>query len=175
MSFEFSKIFESPSWNVIGSLGAAAAALAAFGAIRQSNKQLKIEQTPYVTLDHILRQENRFGFAIKNIGKGPAVHVTFSISDKTSNRNEAFFSDDQPHSANLRSSEESHYWMVDNNVLERLSLKGGFAFLYIFFEDQANNLFRTRVKIKKIIKSGGIIEYTVMENQFEELKEKGEK
>lgn len=132
-------------------------------------QQLKIEQTPYVVLDHIRKHENRFGFAIKNIGRGPAVSVTFSKSDNISIRNEPFFSNDQPHSVNLMSQEESHYWVVDNNVLENLHFENSFANLNIFFENQFSIWFRTKVKIKSIIKSGGVVEYTVMENQFEEL------
>lgn len=134
-------------------------------------QQFVIGQTPYVVLDHIIKSENRFGFAYKNIGKGSAVSVTFSKNEDISSRNNAFFSNDQPHSTNLRSEEESHYWYVDNYVLENLSFSSeDFAFLYIFYESQSNIVFRTKIKIKKIIKSGGIIEYIVMENQFEDLR-----
>lgn len=161
------------SWiELIGATGAIAAAGAAWFTIQQSNKQLKIEQTPYVTLDHIKRIENRYGLAIKNIGRGPAVNITFSKSLNKSCRNEPFFSNDQPHSANLMSPEESHYWMVDGNILDNLKVMENFSYVYLYFESQSKVIFRTKVKIKKIINNKGDGEYIVMENQYEELKGK---
>lgn len=148
----------------LGAVGAITASVAAWFAIRQSNKQLKIEQTPYVVLDHIIREGDRYGFAIKNIGRGPAVHITFSISDKKSRRNDAFFSNDQQHSANFYPFEESHYWFVDGNVIDNLKHDNDFASLYIFFNNQSDETFMTKVKIKRIIKSGGNVTYVVMEN-----------
>lgn len=158
--------------ELIGALGAISASVAAWFAIRQSNKQLKIEQTPYVILDHIVRENNRYGFSIKNIGKGSAISITLSKDNELYKRNAAFFSNDQPHSANMMPQEESHYWMVDGHVLDNLKHVDSFAYLYIFFESQSNNLFITNVKIKRIVKSGGNVGYVVMENKFEDLKRK---
>ena len=158
--------------ELVGAVGAITASVAAWFAIRQSNKQLKIEQTPYVTLDHIKRIENRYGFAIKNIGRGPAINITFCKSLDTSTRNEPFFSNDQPHSANLMSPEESHCWMVDGNILDNMEVIDNFSYIYIYFESQSRSMFRTKVKIKKIVNNGGDGGYVVMENQFEELKGK---
>jgi len=166
------KSFNTGSFNIntlielgasIGSLGAA---LFAWQALRQSNKQKKIEQTPYIVLDHIRKVGDRFGFAVKNIGKGPAVDITFSLEKNISSRNNAFFSDDQPHSANFRSMEESHYWKTDPGNLDKLIFKNGFASLYIFFDDQSLQTYRTKVKIKKVGKAPNH-KYIVMENLFE--------
>ncbi len=158
--------------ELLGAIGAIAASIAAWFAIRQSNKQLEIEQTPYVALDHIKRDQSRYGFSIRNIGKGSAVSVTFSTSDKISKRNSAFFSDDQPHSANLTPSEISQYWMVDGNVLDSLKVTDNFSYIYIFFESQSNRIFQTKVKIKKTIDKKGDAAYVVMENQVIEVKGK---
>lgn len=119
--------------ELVGSIGTFVAAVFAGFALRQSNKQLRIEQIPHVVLDHIVRESSRYGFATKNIGRGPAVHVTFSTGDDISKRNNAFFSNDQPHSANFYPFEESHYWYVDGNVLDSLKHKNDYAYLYIFY------------------------------------------
>lgn len=160
----------SPWIESLGAVGTIGAAIAAWFAINLSNKRLKIEQTPYIVLDHIKRIDERldyrFGFAVKNIGRGPAINITFSVNKDFSRRNDAFFSDDQPHSANFTSMEVSYYWEVDANRLDNLIFKRGFAFLYIFFEDQASSLFRTKVKVKKI-GTASTLKYIVMENQFE--------
>ncbi len=155
--------------SLIGSIGTFAAAVFAGFALHQSNKQLRIEQTPHVVLDHIIRESNRYGFAIKNIGRGPAVHITFNTSDDISKRNNAFFSNDQPHSANFYPFEESHYWYVDGNVLDGLKYKNDYAYLYIFYNSQSNELFITKVKIKRIAKEGNNVAYVVMENQFNKI------
>lgn len=147
----------------VSAIGTFVAAVFAGLALRQSNKQLKIEQTPYIVLDHIRKVGDRFGFAVKNIGRGSAINITFSIEENISSRNDAFFSDDQPHSANFRSMEESHYWKTDASRLDNLIFKNGFAFLYIFFEDQSFSPYRTKVKIKSIGKRPNH-KYIVMEN-----------
>lgn len=168
----------NPSFNlkslieVVSAIATVFAASAAWFAIRQSNKRLEIEQTPYVVLDHIKRESSRYGFAIKNIGRGPAVHITFSTSDDIFKRNNAFFSNDQPHSANFYPFEESHYWYVDGNVLDNLKHKNDYAYLYVFYSSQFNSPFMTKVKIKRIVKDGNNVAYVVMENRFEELKGK---
>lgn len=156
--------------ELMGSIGTFAAAFFAWFALRQSNKQLRIEQTPHVVLDHIVRESSRYGFAVKNIGRGSAVHITFRISDDISKRNNAFFSNDQQHSANFYPFEESHYWYVDGNVLDDLKHKSGYAYLYIFYNSQSNSLFMTKVKIKRIVKEGNNVVYVVMENKFKEIK-----
>lgn len=167
--FHSEPVFNNPI-ELLSTFGSVAAAVAAWIALRQSNKKLEIEQTPYVVLDHIrFIDSTKFGFSIKNVG-GPALRVTFSEKGNIDNRNDAFFSDDQPHSANLRTAEESHYWKVDSVVLEELSFESGYAYLYCFFEDQAGSLFRTKVKIKKISKDDGSIRYIVMENEVNKLK-----
>lgn len=157
-------------WSALGSIGTLIATFLAFRAIQQSNKHLEIEQTPHVVLDHIIREGSRYGFAIKNIGRGPAVHITFSTSGDMSKRNNAFFSNDQSHSANFYPFEESHYWYVDGNVLDGLKHKNDYAYLYIFCNSQSNAVFRTKVKIKRIIKEGNNVAYVVMENKFKEIK-----
>ncbi len=152
--------------GTVSAIGTFVAAVFAGLALRQSNKQLKIEQTPYIVLDHIRRVGNRFGFAVKNIGRGSAINITFSVSKDILNRNEAFFSNDQPHSANFKSMEESHYWKTDARTLNNLVFKKDYAFLYIFFEDQSGKSYKTMVKIKKI----GTVpnhKFIVMKNQLE--------
>ena len=163
--------YDLPLWEVGVAVGTISAAYYAYAAIREANRRLAIEQTPHVVLDHIIRKSNRYGFAIKNIGRGPAVHITFSTSDAISKRNNAFFSNDQPHSANFYPFEESHYWYVDGNVLDSLKHKNDYAHLYIFYENQSNVLFMTKVKIKRIIKEGNNVAYIVMENKFERTNE----
>jgi hypothetical protein len=157
-SFDIRTLIES-----ISAIGTFIAAVFAGLALRQSNKQLKIEQTPYMVLDHIVRDGNRYGFATKNVGRGPAVNITFNKSDKMSKRNDAFFSNDQQHSANFYPFEESHYWYVDGNVIDKLKHDNDYAFLYIFYNNQSDETFMTKVKIKRI-KPGGNVAYVVMEN-----------
>ena len=165
--------YDVPFWSMLSSLGTIVALTAAWFAIRQSNKQLEIEQTPHVILDHIKRIGHRYGFAVKNVGRGPAVHIIFSRNGDATSRNEGFFSNDQNHSANFFPSEESHYWMVDENTLDELKHdENGFTHLYIFFEGQSNILYKTVVKIKRITDKNKNSAYVVMENKFCELKGK---
>lgn len=153
--------------ELVGSLGTFVAAVFAGLALRQSNKQLKIEQTPYIVLDRIkrVRVGETFGFTVKNIGRGSAINVTFSIKRDFLSRNGAFFSNDQTHSKNFSSMEEISNWKVDYSRLDSLTIKNGFTYLYIFFEDQSRKLYRTKVKIKKI-GTPPDHKYIVMENNI---------
>lgn len=161
--------YDLPIWEVAVAFGTIAAAYFAYTAILESNKRLKIEQTPHVVLDCIIRENNRYGFVIKNIGRGPAVHITFSTGDDISKRNNGFFSNDQPHSANFYPFEKSHDWYVDGRVLDDLKHEHDYAYLYIFYSSQYDALFMTKVKIKRILKEDNDVTYVVMENKVEEL------
>lgn len=156
--------------ELIGAVGAIAAAGAAWFAIRHSSKQLNIEQTPYVVLDKIHRN-NGYEFIVKNIGRGPAINITCCESKNEKDRNNGFFSDDQPHSVNLESSGKSEPWHVDGERIDNLERhEDTFSFVYIFFESQSNALYRTTAKIKRSKSSE--TKYTVMTNEFEKIGER---
>ncbi len=61
-NFDWKLIIEA-----VGAAGTFTAALFAGLTLHRSNEQLKVEQTPYIVLDHIRRVGDRFGFAVKNI------------------------------------------------------------------------------------------------------------
>lgn len=159
------------SWIVLQSIGTIAAVLVAILAIRQSNKHLKVEQTPYVVVEQIGKKASLVEISIKNIGRGPALHVTCSKSDDPKKRNESFFRDTQPHSVNLASGEKHSEWIVDRNVFDDLNSDSeNYKHLFVFCEGQLGILYRTDVKIKDIEEERGSKCYVVMENKIQEIK-----
>lgn len=159
------------SWIVLQSIGTIAAVLVAIFAIRQSNKHLKVEQTPYAVVEHVEKKASSVEITVKNVGKGPALHVTCSKSDDSKNRNEPFFRDTQPHSVNLASGEKQSEWIVDRNVFDDLNSDSeNYKHLFVFYEGQLGILYRTDVKIKDIEEERGSKCYVVMENKIEEIK-----
>lgn len=159
-------------WVILESIGTIAAVIVALFAIRQSNKHLKVEQTPYAVVEHIEKKTSLVEISIKNVGKGPALHVTCSKSDDPKNRNEHFFRDTQPHSINLASGESWLNWIVDREVFNDLTTDGeGYIHFFVFCESQLNILYKTDVKIKDIEEERGASCYVVMENKVEDVEE----
>lgn len=157
-------------WGILESIVGIAAVIVALFAIRQSNKHLKTEQTPYVVVEHIEKKPSSVEISIKNVGKGPALHVTCSKSDDRKNRNKAFFRNTQSHSVNLDSGGSQLDWIVDRNIFNDLITDSeGFKHLFVFCESQLNILYRTNVKIKDIEEERGASCYVTMENKIEEL------
>lgn len=154
----------------ITAFGTVAAVIVAWLAFRQSNKHLRIEQTPYVVVDNIEKKPSLVEISIKNVGRGPALHITCSKSDDPKKRNDAFFRNTQPHSANLSGGDGKETWIVDRNVFDNLSKDdGGFKHFFVFCESQLNTVYRTDVKIKDFNEDRGTNAYVIMENKIEEL------
>lgn len=173
----FDLIFESncpdfydlPIWEVAVAFGTLATAYFAFAAIRESNKRLKIEQTPYVVVQHVEKKPSMVEISIKNVGRGPALHVTCSNSDKFGDRNLPFFLNKEPHSVNLASGDTHDNWITERQTFEKLASSEGFKHFYLYYESQLHVLYRTYVKIKDVSEDRGDNLYVIMENRVEEL------
>ena len=180
-------------WEVAVAFGTVAAAYFAYAAIRESNKRLEIEQTPHVVLkDRIStagsgKDEQLHIISLKNIGKGSAVKITAS-SDPEGKI--SIIEGSNPHSIDLASGEYHNNWAIDEgqvvkglakqdkkiesvirDVPDEAKLKDNekdnadFC-LFIWYENQAGNRYRTVVKIRH---SGYF--FKVMENKFEKIDE----
>jgi hypothetical protein len=152
--------------------------------IFEYRKQLKIEQEPYV----IIQDKIYFGRAnhpeslqpndylllrIKNIGRGPAIRITVSLS--LTDHNLALFENNQPHSYDLGSGDSKIDWKIDrhnldvffeqnlNTTIEQLATNIE-VYLYIFFKDQLGNEYLVRTKFLKSSDSSGMY-LKVMENE----------
>lgn len=188
--------YDLPIWEVAVATGTIAAAYFAYAAIRESNKRLEVEQTPYVVLkDRIFtagsgKDEHLDLISLKNIGKGSAVKITAS-SDPEGQI--SIIEGSNPHSIDLASGDYHNNWAIDEGqVVKGLAKQGkkiksvikdvpneanleddekdnADFYLFIWYENQAGNRYRTVVQIRH---SGYF--FKVMENKFEKVDEERE-
>lgn len=169
------------------------AAYYAYAAIREANKRLEIEQTPYVVLKERVytagsgKSEHLHIISLKNVGRGSAVRI---IATADPEGEISIIEGSNPHSIDLALTEYHNNWAIDEQrVVEGLAKQGKRVKsvvtdipdenslndsqkhradfnLYIWYEDQRGNKYRTVVKIRH---SGYF--FKVMENKFERTNE----
>ena len=184
-------IFNKDSLDILVSIGTLASAFFAFKALKQTSKQLKIEQTPYVVLkDRITTADpdNRIHIAqLKNLGKGSA----FNIRLTTDPQGEISIVDgSNPHSIDLSSSEVNNGWALDegqaikglneqginikksiiNEIPDENSInkesdkqKSNFS-IFIWYKDQMGSRYKTQTVVRH---SGHFLK--IMENIFSKI------
>jgi len=156
----------SVNWTaVVEAVSTVAAAVASFVAarlayltLRQLKTQLETEQEPFIVArDDISLQENNYKIKLKNVGRGPALHITGCRTSNEKERNDAFFMNDQSHSKNLcannADSEGEKQWRVDKPTIDSLKEHKEnneiYKYFYFFYESQLGSVYYTKVKIKK--------------------------
>lgn len=174
-------------WNILVSIGTLASAFFAYKALKQTSKQLTIEQTPYVVLkDRIVTAEpdNRIHVAmLKNLGKGSAFNVRLTTDPEG---NISIIEGSNPHSIDLSSSEVNNGWALDegqaikglnkqglnikksvfneipdeNKLKEQEKNRADFS-IYVWYKDQMGNNYRTEAVIRH---SGHFLK--IMNNTF---------
>lgn len=190
--------YDLPFWEVTVSVGTIATAYFAFAAIKQaikeskqaakqSNKQLEIEQTPYVVLrDRIttVTGGHVHTMSLANIGRGMAANVTASTDPSG---NISIIDGSNPHSIDFASGGVNSGWALDDgqfirglaqqgikiksNVLADIPDENGLAvkdkdkadfYVYLRYQDQIGHTYITRTKIRH---SGSFLK--VMENKVQ--------
>lgn len=179
------KYYDFPLWNfltVVGTMSAVAVALYASNkSSKYVEKQLEIEQKPYVIIkEGVLLPKigspsdpREYLLNLKNIGRGPAFRVTVSTSKR--DKDKPLFKDvEEPHSCDLGSNDEKTGWKIDSHNLELLiyekyNLNMGEINsshpldLYIFFKDQLKKEYTVETKLQ-MAGSGNFLK--VMENKL---------
>ena len=159
--------YDIPFWSlleVFGTIsGVFVTGFAAVNAIRQSNKQLSIEQEPYVVADGSISlvetEINRV--TLKNVGRGSALRITCSTDEK--DRDKAFFENTESHSYYLPSNNQvKSLASVDSISQIKTNKKDEACYFYIFYEDQMGKSYKTEVKMKLPDEEGK--KFVVMEN-----------
>jgi hypothetical protein len=190
LSLLLERISSSRFWDMGVSIGTLLAAFFAFRAVRQTSKQLEIEQTPYIVMSDRISTaaEGRMHtISLKNIGRGSAINVTVT-SDPEGKI--SIIEGTNPHSINLSSAEPHNGWAIDESrVIEGLKIQGieikksisqelpdennakneneikkSDFFIYIWYKNQYGHRYKTEAKMRH---SGPF--FKVMENNFKKL------
>ena len=165
--------YDLPIWEVAVSFGTLAVVYFAYAAIDQSNRQMEVEQTPYVTMkDRIVATgEGRLHvISLKNVGRGMAVNLraTADPDGKIS-----MIEGSNPYSIDLGSGEYNNSWAIDegqvikglqaqgktvqNSVINEIPDEAGLQeeekdksefSLYYWYEDQIGHKYKTETKIR---------------------------
>lgn len=165
--------YDLPIWEVSVTMGTLSAAYYAYAGIREANKRLEIEQSPYLVIkDRIYTAgptDRLHLISLKNIGKGRAINIKatadpeglISIIDGTN-----------PHSIDLNSGEPHLGWAIDeqrvvegllkqgkkvtcvandipdeNALSEEQKVQADF-YLYLWYEDQLGNGYKTETTFR---------------------------
>lgn len=182
--------YDLPIWGLftaVGTISAVVVALyASYKSTQHVERQLKIEQEPYVVAKNGIsiegidgpstdRKKDYLKLSLKNIGRGPAIRIT--VTGMLNDPNKSLFEDKKdPHSYDLGSNDEKIDWKIDENNLKELVKKrynieitqlnkDQPIYLYIFFSDQLNKNYQTKVKL---FRSGSGDFLKVMENKKDE-------
>lgn len=117
--------YDLPIWEVATSVGSIGAIYFAYLAIIQSNKQLEIEQSPYVVMnDRIITNAKNVlhNISLKNIGKGMAKSI---ISTADPEGKISIIEGSNPHSIDLGSNQPYTTWAIDEGkVIKGLNKQG---------------------------------------------------
>ena len=171
-------VIRSIGWNGLEAIGTLLAFFAAIWAINESNKQsqkaleriekqLEIEQEPYVVVKNPITIGDNFLYLnVKNVGRGPALSVVGGTRPK--DINQSFFSDTEPHAEYLSAGEgREEAWKVDLSRLgEMQAVEEGeskYPIFYLFYKSQLGRWYQTLVKVRELGESN----YKVMENNRE--------
>lgn len=162
----------SEIWNALTAIGTITTSVVAvyFGTAgsRQTSRQLKIEQEPYVVAEKTITSAT-WSLQIKNIGRGPALRVT--VSSSTSDKDKPLFEAAEPHSCDLASKESIDNWRLDERNLKMQLCSGNkntefevgkHYNLYIHYSDQLDNRYLTKITFEYLNVGGAHLK--VMEN-----------
>lgn len=165
-----SNIITRIGWNGLEAISAILAFIATLLVIiqskRQFNKQLETEQEPFIAIaDPLILRKNRrkvgniktnnnyveqYEFAVKNVGRGPAIRIIGSIGQNENNN--AFFADEYPHSYELSPGEKVET-RIDKFRIKEMSSRNingeENRYFYLFYLDQLKKKYITKVTIKK--------------------------
>jgi len=141
--------------------------------LRLLRKQLEKEQEPFVVVRDDVSPKNKnqesYYIKLKNVGRGPALNITGCTTANIDKRNDAFFTEGQPHSkhfsANNADSEKNEKnWLIDKSVVDSLEeLKNNdeiYKIFYLFYESQLGTVYYTEIKMKK-----NLNKFVVMDNK----------
>lgn len=165
--------YDLPIWEVSVTIGTMSAAYYAYAGIREANKRLEIEQSPYLVMqDRILTAgpTNRLHIiSLKNIGKGRAINIT-ATADPVGKI--SIIDGSNPHSIDLNSGESYRNWAIDEqrvieglvgqgkqitNVMDDIpdenSLSGELKqqsdfYLFLWYEDQLGKRYKTETTFR---------------------------
>lgn len=169
--------YDIPFWSVVEVIGVIGSVIIAFIAVNQSNEnlsqQLEIEQTPYVVgkgaiFDNTASNSQvtylQHCLYLKNIGRGMAKNITLSIvEDWVQDKRQPLFSALESHSIDLGSNQDSEPWLIHIPHLENaIKDKGGNFCIYIYYEDQLGNNYKTKLHLCRVSDR-----YKVMSNTVE--------
>jgi len=154
-------------WTAAGSIATAAAFYATYKMLLELKKQVELEQEPYVVVKSpIVIKGNFLHLNVKNVGRGPALSVVGGTKPK--DRNQAFFSDSEPHAEYFSAGKGHKDWKVDYGRLgEMQTIKEGsleYPVFYLFYKSQLGCWYQTLVKIRELEDKD---KYKVMENSRE--------
>lgn len=182
--------YDLPFWEVSVTIGTLLTAYLALQSIRESNRRLVIEQTPFVVLyDRILTagtNNHLHLLQVKNIGRGAAIGITATADPEGKY---SIIEGTHPHSLDLGAGGVNNSWAVDEQrVIQGLSgsqsinitsvmggipdehtltegekERAGFK-LYLHYYDQLNLEYRTET----IIRHSSVF-LKIMENKVTEL------
>lgn len=124
--------YDLPLWEVGAAVGTILAALAAYAAIKQSSKQLEIEQTPHVVLQDHIGTTNDYSahemrtrvhtIKVKNVGRGSAIHISVTADPEGEI---SIIEGSNPHTINLAAKEYNNSWAIDETqVIKGLEKQG---------------------------------------------------
>lgn len=166
--------YDMPIWEAGVAVGTLSAAYYAYAGIRESNKRLQIEQSPHVVFnDRIVTAaplNTLHVISIKNAGKGRAINITATADSKGSI---SIIEGSNANSVTLRDGEHNTSWAIDEDqVLKGLNKEGrrlgspiieslpdeaelsenekdmSDLILYLWYEDQIGNKYRTTGKFR---------------------------
>jgi hypothetical protein len=138
-------------WDVAIAVGTILAAYFAYKAINQSNKQLEVEQEPYVVVNSSINliSNGRHMITLKNVGRGSALRITCSVDKE--DKDKPFFETTESHSYNLSMNDhitaQANDSVIDKIKQNIVNNKDGF---YIFYKSQLGKAYITKVKLKEI-------------------------
>lgn len=186
--------YDLPIWEVFVTFGTILTAIIALKAINQSNKQMELEQTPYVVLkDGVVTAPSTqkpkgklHSVSIKNVGKGSSYNIRLTADPKGQI---SIIEGSNPNSIDLGISESYTTWAIDEecvikgfkeqnitishsvmnelpneNDLEAKDLEKADFKFYIWYEDNMGRRYKTTTTVRY---SGLFLK--IMNNKFEKI------
>jgi hypothetical protein len=119
------RYYDVSIWELLVAIGTISAAYFAYQAVKDSNRRLEIEQSPYLVFNEriITNAHNQLHvIMIKNVGRGSAIRVT-ATSDPEGKI--SIIDGSNPHSIDLLQGEPHNNWAInENRVVEGLKEQG---------------------------------------------------
>lgn len=160
--------YDIPFWSFLEIYVGTATVIVAYIAIYKSNatleKQIRIEQTPFVTISRGIYNGK---MEVKNIGRGMARRVIVFPNEKDweEEGRKSFHDGKEPHSFDLGAGEFASV-SVNVNLLETKKGEDDSvnAYCYIFFSDQLEKRYRVRAHLAPVNSDWKIMAHNFDEN-----------